>query len=204
MVFAVTDDAVWCWLAGCEIGVPCPGPTAPQVVAGLPHIVDVYVDWNQNGTFEASEQMDSGALNSTSLTSTWTVPITAKNGTTRLRIVMTYGAATTACGSYSYGETEDYSLTVTGGTFALNGPAVAGAGSTLSVYPNPAADRLHLALPGNAEPVSVTVLDVRGAVVSTARYEGHGVLNVAGLANGLYVVRVNDGTTSFAQRFTKE
>ena len=59
-------------------------------------------------------------------------------------------------------------------------------------------------LPGNAEPVSVTVIDVRGAVVSTARYEGNGVLNVAGLANGLYVVRVNDGTTSFAQRFTKE
>ena len=168
----------------------------------------IYADWNQNGTFDAGETLVSStntAAVTTVRSATFTVPATAKSGATRLRIVMSDNSATTGCGSYSYGETEDYTITVTGGTIhALSGSSVAGAGSTLSVYPNPASDRLHLVLPGNAEPVSVTVLDVRGAVVSTARYEGNGVLNVAALANGLYVVRVNDGTTSFAQRFTKE
>ena len=168
----------------------------------------IYADWNQNGTFDAGETLVSStntAAVTTVRSATFTVPATAKSGSTRLRVVMSDNSATTGCGSYSYGETEDYTINVTGGTIrALSGSSVAGAGSTLSVYPNPASDRLHLVLPGNAEPVSVTVLDVRGAVVSTARYEGNGVLNVAGLANGLYVVRVNDGTTSFAQRFTKE
>ena len=167
----------------------------------------VYIDYNQNGVFtDAGELVVSSAASSvaTTRTGSFTVPTTAKNGATRMRVVMSDNSATTSCGSYSYGETEDYTVNITGGTFALNGPSTAGATSTLAVYPNPTADRLHLVLPGNAEPVSVTVLDVRGAVVSLARYEGNGVLNVAGLANGLYVVRVNDGKTSFAQRFTKE
>ena len=167
----------------------------------------IYADWNQNGTFDSGETLVSStntAVVTTVRSATFTVPTTAKSGATRLRVVMSDNSATTGCGTYSYGETEDYTITVTGGTFALNGPAVAAAGSKLAVYPNPTSDRLHLVLPGNVEPVSVTVLDVRGATVTTARYEGNGVLNVSGLANGLYVVRVNDGTTSFAQRFTKE
>ncbi|GAB3729004.1 hypothetical protein GCM10027594_11100 [Hymenobacter agri] len=169
--------------------------------------VKVYIDYNQNGVFTDAGELVVNAAASTSATTrtgTFTVPTTAKSGATRLRVVLSDNSATTSCGSYSYGETEDYTVNITGGTFALNGPAVAATGSTLAVYPNPTSDRLHLVLPGNAEPVSVTVLDVRGATVTTARYEGNGVLNVSGLANGLYVVRVNDGTTSFAQRFTKE
>ena len=48
-------------------------------------------------------------------TGTFTVPATAKSGNTRLRVVLSDASATTSCGSYSYGETEDYTLTITGG-----------------------------------------------------------------------------------------
>lgn len=169
----------------------------------------VYVDWNQNGTFESSELMDSGSLASTTLTSTWTVPTTAKNGKTRLRVVLTYGAATAACGSYTYGETEDYSITVTGGSgivASLNGPATSSLSgeAVLSMYPNPASTTLTLSLSTSDELTKVEVLDARGATVPAARYQGNGQLDVSGLAGGLYLLRASTGTQTFVQRFVKQ
>ncbi|MDO7885695.1 M4 family metallopeptidase [Hymenobacter cheonanensis] len=174
----------------------------------------IYVDWNQNGTFESAERMDYGSVAATAgnVTSTWTVPTTAKNGTTRLRVVMSDNSATTACGSYSYGETEDYSISVTGGTIAapavasLAGPATASlsADAVLSLYPNPALTTLTLSLSSNATLTKVEVLDARGAAVSAARYQGNGQLDVSGLAGGLYLLRASDGQHTFVQRFVKQ
>ena len=170
--------------------------------------VSVFVDWNQNGTFEAAERMDYGsAATAGNLTSTWTVPATAKNGTTRLRVVMSDNAATAACGTYSFGETEDYSVTVTGSTLAA--PAFSASGTplgheaarTLAVYPNPAADVLHLSLPGAA--VSVQINDVRGARMSNLTV-ANGVVNISHLAKGMYTITVSNGEKTFHQRFVKE
>ena len=172
----------------------------------------VYVDWNQNGTFETTERMDYGVVTASAgnLTSTWTVPSTAKNGKTRLRIVMTYGAATAACGSYSEGETEDYSITVTGGT--LTGPAVTAlsgnslgnaAARQLEVYPNPGTTFINLVLPSTAPIASVLVTDVRGARVAGAVLSEN-TLNVSALAKGMYTLTVSDGQKVFHQRFVKE
>ncbi|WP_046247522.1 GEVED domain-containing protein, partial [Hymenobacter terrenus] len=62
-----------------------------------------------------------GTISSTTAaqTASFTVPAAALAGKTRLRVVMSDNAGTTSCGAYNYGETEDYSVTVTtsgGGT----------------------------------------------------------------------------------------
>ena len=161
----------------------------------------VYIDYNQDGDFaDAGETVVAGSSSSSgTLSSTFTVPATAKTGTTRLRVVMSDNSGTTSCGSYSYGETEDYSLTISGGSLTL-----AARPAHLSIYPNPTTDRLTLSLPGGAQPVSVLVLDVRGAQVPAARYEGDGQLNVSTLAAGFYLLRVSDGTQTYTERFTKQ
>ncbi|GAA4034877.1 hypothetical protein GCM10022409_19200 [Hymenobacter glaciei] len=171
--------------------------------------VSVFVDWNQNGIFEAAERMDYGSAATTGLlTSTWTVPATAKTGTTRLRVVLSDNAATPACGTYSYGETEDYSITVMGGTMAApaNKP-LAGtplgheAAQVLAVYPNPATEVLRLSLPGTA--VTVEIADVRGVRVRNVPV-ANGEVNIRGLAKGLYIITVSNGEKTFHQRFVKE
>ena len=73
-----------------------------------------------------------------------------------------------------------------------------------SVFPVPASNELHLVLSGNADISSVRVSDLRGAAVATARYDGHGTLDVSNLAKGMYLISISDGQQIFRQRFVKE
>ncbi|TDN36063.1 T9SS type A sorting domain-containing protein [Hymenobacter sp. UV11] len=174
----------------------------------------VYIDYNQNGVFtDAGELVVSGSSSSAAtLSSTFTVPASAKSGSTRLRVLMSDASATTSCGTYSYGETEDYTLNITGGAAiaatptTLTGPTAAtlSGDAVLSLYPNPAASVLTLSLSSNAELTSVEVLDALGKTVNTARYQGQGQLDVSGLAGGLYLLRASDGQHTFVQRFVKQ
>jgi Zn-dependent metalloprotease len=172
----------------------------------------VFIDYNQDGDFaDSGETIVSGSSSSAgTLSSTFTVPSTAKTGKTRLRLVMSDASATTSCGSYSYGETEDYSISITGGTTvaaASQGIAAAsaiGGDATLSLYPNPASSLLRVELSTGAELSKVEVFDALGKLAPAARYQGGGQLDVSGLAGGLYLLRATSGTGTFVQRFTKQ
>jgi hypothetical protein len=82
-----------------------------------PALVGIFVDWNFDGDFDdANEHVYSGAdtLNPC-FSTTIAVPTGAQTGNAVLRIVIDYNnTPTTACGSYGFGESEDYTLNVTG------------------------------------------------------------------------------------------
>ena len=77
---------------------------------------------------------------------------------------------------------------------------------TASVYPNPAADVLNLALPAGAtaEQSAVHVYDLRGHEMSQVHYNGHGQVQVNSLPKGLYYVTIGTGAGLSRQRFEKE
>ncbi|UYZ65241.1 T9SS type A sorting domain-containing protein [Hymenobacter weizhouensis] len=163
----------------------------------------VYIDYNQDGDFTDSGELVASRTSSSSstLSSTFTVPSTAKNGATRLRVVMSDNSGTTSCNSYSYGETEDYTVTITGGA-RLAAPAEA---LGYRLFPNPATDVVNIEVPTgiDARTVSVQVFDVHGAEVKQVRYED-GVLPVGNLAKGVYLLRIADEQHVSHQRFVKE
>ncbi|MBG6131743.1 hypothetical protein IWQ47_003515 [Aquimarina sp. EL_43] len=79
----------------------------------------VWIDYNQDGDFaDADEQVWSKAASKdTPVSGSFTIPSSAKNGNTRMRVSMKYNGIPTACESFSYGEVEDYTITVgTGGS----------------------------------------------------------------------------------------
>ncbi|GAB3876954.1 hypothetical protein GCM10028824_35810 [Hymenobacter segetis] len=175
--------------------------------------VKVYIDYNQNGVFtDAGELVVSAAASTaaTTRTGSFTVPTTAKNGATRLRVVLSDNSATTSCGSYSYGETEDYTVNITGGA-RLDGTTVRTSGTTgladqYTLYPNPATSVLSIARPLNMDPeqaFSVRVYDVRGTEIKGLSFVD-GQLNVASLRTGIYTLSVSDGSKTSHQRFVKE
>jgi len=98
------------------VGTPSTNPA--NVTSTL---TKIYIDWNRDGLFHpvdeyiapASTSQHVQSSNST-LTIKVTVPGSAKNGLTRMRIVTgaqinsTYDFNTSACGTANYGEAEDY------------------------------------------------------------------------------------------------
>ena len=85
----------------------------------------VFIDLNRDGQFDADEAVsDFGPLTATGSGAArqWfnlnvVVPATADTGVTRMRIVWREGVSTstaiTGCGTYTYGETEDYTVRLT-------------------------------------------------------------------------------------------
>ena len=78
--------------------------------------ISVWVDWNRNGVFDATERMVNSVYTSNVLTNfTINVPISASLGVTRMRIIdWSNGSAPAPCGGLSgyYGEEEDYLVSV--------------------------------------------------------------------------------------------
>lgn len=80
--------------------------------------LNIYLDVNQNSIFESNELLYSHVRATTvadPVTGSITVPANAANGLTRLRIRAYYNPITDACSDANYGETEDYSVLISGG-----------------------------------------------------------------------------------------
>lgn len=100
-----------------------PGMSQQMVVtngnAWASDLVTVWVDWNRDYTFgnDPSETFVLTNVGGTgaSFQGNITVPNNQFGGQYRMRIRMTYSSTPEPCGSASYGEIEDYTLTVNGG-----------------------------------------------------------------------------------------
>ena len=75
-----------------------------------------WIDWNHNNIFDPGEMIGSVLNMSGSQTSTitFTVPVTAFPGNTRMRVREIYGSSVIPdpCNNFNFGETEDYCITV--------------------------------------------------------------------------------------------
>ena len=79
--------------------------------------VNVYIDYNHNSTFDASELIGQvvGSSTATNYNITFTVPGTALTGSTRLRALTEWdGYPSGPCGSQTYGNCEDFTVNLQG------------------------------------------------------------------------------------------
>ena len=75
----------------------------------------IWVDLNGDADFDDAGELvyDAGGLNQNSVSGSFTIPTSATNGNTRLRVSMKYNGAQTACEAFDYGEVEDYTADIT-------------------------------------------------------------------------------------------
>ncbi|GER58693.1 hypothetical protein ULMA_08010 [Patiriisocius marinus] len=74
----------------------------------------VWIDYNKDGDFtDAGELVWSKAPSKdTPNSGSFTIPTSASLGATRMRVAMQYNAIPTSCQSFTYGEVEDYTVTI--------------------------------------------------------------------------------------------
>ncbi len=84
----------------------------------------IFIDYNQDGDFEDADEMafDADDVSQNAVTGSITIPETASFGLTRMRLIQRFNNPANPCGSYNFGETEDYCITIVEGTPVCNTP----------------------------------------------------------------------------------
>src|SRR5665647_1542478 len=135
-----SDYELFCITGKVSIGTSYPISLQGNTVGWYRDYFTVWIDWNQNGIFDASEKTNIGSIfNSTGIdgitaTGSIAVPAGATLGTTKMRVVKNYnGYSGSACGSNTYGQAEDYLITVSGNCQQPTGATGNGTASALTV-----------------------------------------------------------------------
>ena len=160
--------------------------------------VSVWIDFNRNGTFEASEKIMSTAANTTNpATATFAVPADAYSGdkTVGMRVILRYSTNhNTPCTNFTYGEVEDYAVQIIPELGVTDIKKVG-----LEVYPNPAKDVVNISgLNGKAK---FQIHNVAGQLISTGNTEGK--VQVSNLTKGVYVITIESNGTKSQSKFIK-
>ncbi len=155
----------------------------------------IWIDYNANGTFDEPMELafDAGSGSQNTVTGNITIPISLalSEGSTRMRVGMAYvgifgsGNPPTSCGTYAYGEVEDYcvNLQLADGVENLNG------NFNLQVYPNPAKESIQLNLPSNIQKFQLRIVSNEGRCVKQMFTESRNI-SVNDLAAGYYIIEV--------------
>ena len=77
-----------------------------------PEYWKVWIDYNNDGDFDDLGENVFSSNGNSKVTGTFTVPATA-SGQTRMRVSMQYDKYPPSCGSFTYGEVEDYTVSFT-------------------------------------------------------------------------------------------
>ncbi len=183
----------------------------------------IYIDYNEDGTLNGTGEtvLKVSSSRTSSATGNFTVPATAKSGSTRMRIQLSYGSySTNPCATITYGDVQDYTVNITGGTDPSSNPLITKTNesnieveSSLSVIPNPVSGTTnatavyHLAKDGNT---ALQIIDLAGRIVYTqnlgmqsAGQHNYLLYNITGkLHTGYYlVVLKQDNNIAAKNRF---
>ncbi|WP_415329192.1 GEVED domain-containing protein [Chryseobacterium sp. MMS23-Vi53] len=176
--------------------------------SGNPQSVRVWIDYNNNGAFEASELVASGdsvALDPTTgegnFSGNFIPPATAVlNTPLRMRVLADYNdpAVISACGQLNYGQVEDYSVTLV--TTLLGTSDVKADNDDLVIYPNPVASGDQVFIKAkNAKDLKVIISDMSGRRIASPSLteQNTGVYKInQTLKTGVYMVQISNGKDS--------
>jgi len=175
----------------------------------------VWIDMNQNGVFSGAEMLFDDTLgNSSTVTGTITIPLTAELGSARMRVSMAYGTQfgdypQSSCDDGQDGEVEDYCINVLKEDSVPDGISELSGTFGMEAFPIPALDFLTIkTLDRNISVTNLIMMDASGRIVSSTPSNGQTIqrLDVTNLAQGVYVIELHDNQARVVgrTRFVKQ
>ncbi len=168
----------------------------------------VWIDFNKNGTFEASEKVvNEFSSSSDNVSYTFEVPSSAASGTTRMRVAMKWNSIATACETFGYGEVEDYTVNIGAASAKIKGTSFMKVNEELQneekvfsakVYPNPATTDIEIEVKNNINATFV-MTNMQGSIVKSGKTSTNKI-NVEGLTPGIYFIKITDGNQSVSEK----
>lgn len=159
----------------------------------------VWVDWDQNGVFEAAELAYNGTGNS-ALTGSITPPAAADTGITRMRVAVAAFQLPAECGEGGLGEVEDYCVRIKPkSNVSIADHVMPG---SVKIFPNPASGMLNVYV-GNEVYTDLQLLDITGKTLRQIPLNGVGEqfsISLEGLAQGIYVIKLSGASQTFTGR----
>ncbi len=154
----------------------------------------VWIDLNGNGQFEepAEKVFDAPAPTQSMIQGNITIPENTPPGFVRMRVGMRYAAFAsqepTPCGSWNFGEVEDYCITLAN---ELSSDHISST-SLVQIVPNPASDVIQII--GIPAMNQMVMYDMQGKVVLQQSMKPNDRVAIQHLPSGIYTIRIQ--TTS--------
>lgn len=183
----------------------------------------VWIDYNHDNAFDASEKV-SGTLagdclpvgGACSITESVTIPTTALTGNTRMRIriveddnytmgasgysISPCNASTSDTDVMDWGETEDYTINITGGT---TGAEELAAQNQLAVFPSPATTSIQIGGISVSDQ-AYRICNLAGTEILSGNLNGQTSVDVSSLNDGIYLLQVISDESMQQVVFIKE
>mgnify|MGYP000182047819 CR=1 FL=1 len=164
--------------------------------------VGVWIDYNQDGDFaDAGELVFSKtASKTTPVSGTFTIPTTATLGATRVRVSLKYNAIPTSCGSFTYGQVEDYTVNIV--TTAREDIHSVSNTIAFKLYPIPVRENF-LNISGLEKESTFKIFNLLGQELTNGKINNN-VVDLSRIAAGNYIIEVSNQDGVKAKHFTKE
>lgn len=166
--------------------------------------IAAWIDFNNDFDFNDAGEQVAYVLVNTGWSNTFnvTIPTTSFSGTVQMRVRISYqpDGAISPCGPSTWGETEDYSLSIFSGAGINDNPL-----TQISIYPNPANEVLFVDLKDLENISSIAILDLNAKQIMALDdiQKGVNALQIDTLPAGSYLVRILQDGYQYTQRVVK-
>ena len=163
--------------------------------------ITVWIDFDRNGIFDADEIVVSSSPSTLNpVTGTFSVPADAYVGpkTVGMRVALRYNnQQLNPCGTFSYGEVEDYAVSIIENTLAVKDTK----SQQVQVYPNPAVDVLNITKV--SDKATYSIYNMAGQAVNNGKVVNNKV-QVSQLQKGVYIIVVDNNGDVTKVKFIKK